>query len=192
MTAWNFKETLLSSRWFLVVPPIIFSAICAGHPNLLGFFGDDGIYYGAAQSLAEGGGYRIPFLPLEPFQTKYPPLYAIFLSGFMRLGLVSRAGGSTLWLPSVLCLAATAFCFDEILKARWPEVRGFTRRALIGAIFFHPAFFDYLRFAMSGMLFMLLACSSILVLDRTSDDTSNRTNKQLVLAGALAGAAALT
>jgi len=78
------------------------------------------------------------------------------------------------------------------LKARWPEVRAITRRALIGVVFFHPAFFDYLRFAMSETLFMLLATSSILVLDKAKGERSEGVNKHLVLAGSLAGAAMLT
>ncbi len=41
---------------------------------------DDSIYYVSAKSLAEGGGYRIPSLPAEPFQTKYPPGYSWLLA----------------------------------------------------------------------------------------------------------------
>jgi len=170
----------------------LFSIICIEQPNLLGFFGDDGVYLGGAQSLLEGRGYRIPFLPLEPFQTKYPPLYGLFLAGFMGLGLVSKAGDFLLWLPSVLCLTATAFCFDALLKTRWPEMRALSRRVLIAAVIFHPAFFDYLRFAMSEMLFLLLLSSSFVLLDKTDDRRLENVSRVLVLAGLLAGSAVLT
>lgn len=41
---------------------------------------DDGLLFLSAKSLAAGDGYRIPSLPENPYQTKYPPLYPLFLS----------------------------------------------------------------------------------------------------------------
>jgi len=51
----------------------------------LGQYHDDGLYWTAAGSLAEGHGYRIKSLPEEPFQTKYPPLFPLMLSAIIRL-----------------------------------------------------------------------------------------------------------
>ena len=51
----------------------------------LGFYHDDSIYWVSAKSLAAGSGYRITSLPGEPFQTKYPPLYATLLAGIWRI-----------------------------------------------------------------------------------------------------------
>lgn len=51
----------------------------------LGHFHDDGIYWLAARSLAQGEGYRIVSLPEQPAQTKYPPLYPWWLSLAWRL-----------------------------------------------------------------------------------------------------------
>ena len=51
----------------------------------LGFYHDDSIYWVSAKSLAAGDGYRISSLPGQPFQTKYPPLYATLLAGIWHL-----------------------------------------------------------------------------------------------------------
>jgi hypothetical protein len=50
----------------------------------LGFYHDDSIYWVSAKSLAAGDGYRISSLPGQPYQTKYPPLYAMLLAGIWR------------------------------------------------------------------------------------------------------------
>ena len=46
----------------------------------LGYYHDDALYWVGAKSLAEGQTYRILSLPGQPFQTKYPPLFPLFLS----------------------------------------------------------------------------------------------------------------
>lgn len=51
----------------------------------LGFYHDDSIYWVSAKSLAAGDGYRISSLPNQPYQTKYPPLYAVLLAGIWRI-----------------------------------------------------------------------------------------------------------
>ncbi len=51
----------------------------------LGFYHDDSIYFVSARSLAMGDGYRIQSLPGQPYQTKYPPLYAALLAGVWKL-----------------------------------------------------------------------------------------------------------
>lgn len=45
----------------------------------LGYLHDDGVFFETAKSLAEGS-YRIPSLPENPAQTKFPPLYPLYLS----------------------------------------------------------------------------------------------------------------
>src|SRR5689334_11630713 len=51
----------------------------------LGFYHDDSIFWVSAKSLAAGDGYRISSLPGQPFQTKYPPLYATLLAGIWEI-----------------------------------------------------------------------------------------------------------
>ena len=52
----------------------------------IGELHDDGIYLISAKSLTDGQGYRILSLPGEPAQTKYPPLYPLYLSSLWRWG----------------------------------------------------------------------------------------------------------
>jgi hypothetical protein len=51
----------------------------------LGLLSDDGILFSSARSLASGAGYRIASLPEQPYQTKYPPLYPLYLSLIWKL-----------------------------------------------------------------------------------------------------------
>jgi hypothetical protein len=46
----------------------------------LGAYHDDAVLWLSAQSLAENHGYKIPQLPENPAQTKYPPIYPLLLS----------------------------------------------------------------------------------------------------------------
>jgi hypothetical protein len=48
--------------------------------GVTGVYHDDGIYVSTAKALAEGQGYRLINLPDTPAQTKYPPMYSIFLA----------------------------------------------------------------------------------------------------------------
>ncbi len=45
-----------------------------------GVLQDDSLYYAGAKAIANGTGYKIFSLPAEPYQTKYPPLYPLYLS----------------------------------------------------------------------------------------------------------------
>src|SRR4051794_14262756 len=45
-----------------------------------GILQDDGLYFIDGKSLAEGSGYRILSLPAQPHETRYPPLYPLYLS----------------------------------------------------------------------------------------------------------------
>src|ERR1700722_8184293 len=46
---------------------------------------DDGVLFTSAKSLAAADGYRIPSLPENPAQTKFPPLYPLYLSLIWKL-----------------------------------------------------------------------------------------------------------
>ncbi|MFN3322025.1 MAG: hypothetical protein ACK5AZ_00895 [Bryobacteraceae bacterium] len=68
---------------------------------------DSGVYFGSAKTLAEGDGYRIASLPGQPAQTKYPPLYPLYLSIAWLLNpsfpenLPLAALLSWLWVPAL-------------------------------------------------------------------------------------------
>ena len=51
----------------------------------LGNLHDDAVYWVTAESLGQGRGYHVPSLPGEPYQTKYPPLYPLWLSLAWRI-----------------------------------------------------------------------------------------------------------
>ena len=67
---------------------------------------DDGLFFVSAQSLAAGH-YRIPSLPENPAQTKFPPLYPLYLSMIWRVNPMFPAN---LALGSVGCWVALAAC----------------------------------------------------------------------------------
>jgi hypothetical protein len=69
----------------LVLAPSAYLAWSLRDMPHLGFYHDDSIYWVSAKSLASGDGYRISSLPGQPFQTKYPPLYAMLLAGIWRI-----------------------------------------------------------------------------------------------------------
>jgi len=77
----------------------------------LGHLHDDSIYWAAAKSLAQGHGYRILSLPQQPFETKYPPLFALALSLIWKLdprfpeNLQLSTVFAWVWLPIFLALA---------------------------------------------------------------------------------------
>ena len=51
----------------------------------LGFYHDDTINLVSAKALADGNGYRIPSLPQQPWQTKYPPIFPALLALVWKL-----------------------------------------------------------------------------------------------------------
>jgi hypothetical protein len=73
----------------------------------LGIFHDDAIYLIAAKSLALGEGYRIASLPEQPHQTKYPPLFPLWLSLAWR---VEPTFPANLPLVAGLCWVMLPFC----------------------------------------------------------------------------------
>jgi hypothetical protein len=64
----------------LALIPAFVLAWRARHFEHLGYFHDDGMYWIAGKSLAEGKGYRILSFPGAPYQTKYPPVLPLLLA----------------------------------------------------------------------------------------------------------------
>jgi hypothetical protein len=69
---------------------------------------DDGLLFSSARSLAGGEGYRIPSLPENPYQTKYPPLYPALLSLIWKVnGDFPRnliLAGAVSWAMFAVCI----------------------------------------------------------------------------------------
>ena len=67
----------------LIVTAIVYLALI--RPYSFGSYHDDGMFAVLAKSIASGQGYRVISLPLEPHQTKSPPLYPFLLSLLWRV-----------------------------------------------------------------------------------------------------------
>src|SRR5277367_129217 len=88
-TAARAGRNKISHRWLAVVFVVLLmpSARFAWRNRDMPDFArlhDDGLLFSSAKSLADGAGYRIPSLPENPNQTKYPPLYPALLGLIWR------------------------------------------------------------------------------------------------------------
>jgi hypothetical protein len=158
-------------------------------PNL-GLFGDDGIYWVAAKSLADGNGYRVLSLPGQPWAAKYPPLYPLFLSAAWRLdpvfprNLPVAAGLQAALLPVYLALVLLAL-----------RQFGFSwrRTFLLAAMTLVVPY--VLLMAISLMAEVLLCCfllASIVAMERAVAVNGGASRWWALGAGLLGGAAYLT
>ncbi len=68
---------------------------------------DDGLFFVSAKSLASGQGYQIASLPEAPAQTKFPPLFPLWLSLIWRL---NPHFPENLQLATLLCWLALVAC----------------------------------------------------------------------------------
>ncbi|HEY9787967.1 MAG TPA: hypothetical protein V6D17_21440, partial [Candidatus Obscuribacterales bacterium] len=69
----------------LIVTGVLLTRSILIYNNLFGMYHDDGIYDVCAKALSNGSGYRIVSLPGEPWQTKYPIGFPLWLSLFWKL-----------------------------------------------------------------------------------------------------------
>ena len=154
---------------------------------LLGRFKDDAIYLESAKSLATGSGYRIPSLPGQPFQTKYPPLWPLILSAVWRINPnfpANLAIASVLaWgaIPAYLALAWAMFARWGLPRAvAWLAVFGMACNGLVllfGAMI------------MAGLWFSAALLACILCAERAA--VAEHGDRYALLAGVLAALAFL-
>src|SRR5271163_1596720 len=71
--------------FLIMLLPSAFFAWRNQHMAQFAYLHDDGVLFTSAKSLAAGNGYRIPSLPENPSQTKFPPLYPLYLSLIWRI-----------------------------------------------------------------------------------------------------------
>ena len=84
-SGWMLRKLTAIGVFVLALAPSAYLAWTLRDMPHLGFYHDDSIYWVSAKSLAAGDGYRISSLPGQPFQTKYPPLYAALLAGIWHI-----------------------------------------------------------------------------------------------------------
>ncbi len=100
----------------LVIPAAQFAWRNSDMPDF-GRLHDDALVFVTAQSIAHGQGYRIPSLPENPYQTKYPPLFPAYLSLAWMLNPNFPGNLATatvlVWPWLVICLALACALYRQ-------------------------------------------------------------------------------
>jgi hypothetical protein len=176
-------------RW---VPGLVLLALCL--PTLLfvwinrdvphfGVLQDDGMYLIDGKALAEGAGYRILSLPAQPYDTRYPPLYPLYLSLAWKTvpsfpaTLTAAVMLSWLCLPVVLLLGYW-WCVGQRFSV---SITWLT----LGLFALNPYVLFFVSNLGSEMMFMVFLFGALLAAERSGW-------RWALLAGAVAGAAYLT
>jgi hypothetical protein len=143
---------------------------------------DDGILFTSARSMTAST-YRIASLPDQPLQTKFPPLYPLYLSAIWRLNphfpdnLALATFSSWLLLAVYLALAWVWYQRNQV-----PEMRTWLLVALLGV---NPYLIWFGSILFSDIFFSCLVLCTLLVLTRAGV-------KMALFAGLLAGCAYLS
>ena len=148
-----------------------------------GVLQDDGMYLIDGKALAEGAGYRILSLPAQPHDTRYPPLYPLYLSLAWRAvpsypaTLTAAVMLSWLCLPMVLLLGYW-WCVGQRFSVplTWLTV---------GLFALNPYVLFFVSNLGSELMFMVFLFGALLAAERSGW-------RWALLAGAIAGAAYLT
>jgi hypothetical protein len=157
------RRQLLLGVALLSLPSFIYVCVNRDDPHF-GILEDDGIYLIGAKSIAEGSGYRVENLSGEPYQTKYPPLYPLYLSIAWRAAATLPAR-----ITAALMLSWLAFPVCVALVHVWLRRRGFPPRAawiVTGLFALNPYILFFNANLGSEMMFVALALSTILLAER--------------------------
>ena len=166
----------------LSLPTLLFVWINRDVPHF-GVLQDDGMYLIDGKALAEGAGYRILSLPAQPYDTRYPPLYPLYLS---LAWLAAPSYPATLavavilsWvcLPVVLLLGYW-WCVGQRLSV---PITWLT----LGLFALNPYVLFFVSNLGSEMMFMVFLFGALLAAEREGW-------RWALFAGAVAGAAYLT
>jgi len=148
-----------------------------------GVLQDDGMYLIDGKALAEGAGYRILSLPAQPYDTRYPPLYPLYLSLAWRAVPAYPANLAVAVMLSWLCLPVV------LLLAYWWCVRQRFSVPItwltVGLFALNPYVLFFVSNLGSEMMFMVFLFGALVVAERSGW-------RWALLAGLLAGAGYLT
>ncbi len=165
----------------LLIPSAWFAWTWRAMPRA-GEYHDDAIYYVSAQSLVETGEYRILSLPLQPKQTKYPPLWPAVLA------LAWLAGPYPANLPVAMLLCWLMTPVTLFLLFAWLRRENFPPWPAVGVCALW-ALNPYIQLFGTTMLselpFLALVLASMLLLARSWPTAA-------LAAGGVAGLAFLT
>ncbi len=148
-----------------------------------GVLQDDGMYLIDGKALAEGAGYRILSLPAQPYDTRYPPLYPLYLSLAWRAAPSYPATLAVAVMLSWLCLPVLL-----LLGYRWCVGQRFSvpiTWLTLGLFALNPYVLFFVSNLGSEMMFMVFLFGALLAAERSGW-------RWALLAGLLAGAAYLT
>src|SRR5262245_21462478 len=144
-------------------------------PDSLGVWQDDAIYVSTAQALAEGQGYRHIELPDAPLQTKYPVLYPALLAPLVAIG---GGIGAALFVPTALG-AALLVALCGLYQRRVLGESSRTTLTLCALAALSPALFDFVRYAMSELVYAPLAVGALVCLDTDASDQASARRRQI-------------
>jgi hypothetical protein len=151
-----------------------------------GILQDDGVYMIDAQSLAHGSGYRILSLPAQPFDTRYPPLYPLYLSLAWRAIPAFPAN-----LTMAIMLSWLSLPVGLMLTYLWCRRHAYPVSItwlVVGLFALNPYVLFFVANLGSEMLFMVFLLGAILVAEHEYQSVW----RAPLLAGAIAGAGYLT
>ncbi len=172
------RRSLAIGIALLSIPSFVFIWLNRDIPHF-GIIEDDGLYLIGAKTIAEGAPYRILSLPGEPYQSKYPPAYPLYLA-------IAWKAGSTLASRMALALILNWLCLPAamILFHLWLRRHGFNEKEswLLTALFgLNPYILFFTSNLISEISFIAVLLAMIHVAER----------RHAAAAGALGGLAYL-
>ncbi|MEO8049077.1 MAG: hypothetical protein ABI833_01560 [Acidobacteriota bacterium] len=155
-----------------------------------GILQDDGVYFIDGKALAQGEGHRILSLPTQPFDTRYPPLYPLYLSLAWRMIPAFPAN-----LSMAIMLSWLSFPAVVILVYIWGRRHQFPvpiHWLVVGLFALNPYVLFFVSNLGSEIMFMVFLMGAILVAERQGAGVGSDSWRRPLLAGAIAGAGYLT
>jgi hypothetical protein len=143
-------------------------------PAWFGYYHDDSLYWTAAKSLSQGDGYRMPSVPGEPPQTKYPVLFPWLLSWVWHFEPEFPANlAAAVWL---VALAGAAFVGGSFRLLGQLGLGPRAALTLTAVCALHPVVVHLSGLLLSDVPFMALTVWSLvfagLALERPADSPS--------------------
>jgi hypothetical protein len=166
----------------LSLPTLLFVWINRDVPHF-GVLQDDGMYLIDGKALAEGTGYRILSLPAQPHDTRYPPLYPLYLSLAWRAAPLYPATLTAAVMLSWLCFPVVL-----LLGYWWCVGQRFSvplTWLTLGLFALNPYVLFFVSNLGSEMMFMVFLFGALLAAERSGW-------RWALVAGVVAGAAYLT
>jgi hypothetical protein len=160
------------------------------HGALVGVFYDDGIYLALGRSLAEGGGYRLQYMPGTLPGVHYPVLYPAFLAALWKLWPAFPANVALMRLANALLMGAFALLAARYLGRR-AGARAWLAPVVIAAAATAIPVLAVTTVLFSEPLFLVLVVVACWAADAARDAEGRRGLGLAALAGLAAAAAIL-